>query len=139
MHRIIDFRLRPPAHGFLTHRLYSQPDRSRRITERLGLSVPPSAIARDMDLLVREMDAAGVRIGVVAARRSAPDYGTIPTEDVLAIVRERPGRFLALTSVGPDFEAPSIEAVADAAGRRHEQVLAKVLWENSARLLGVTE
>lgn len=120
MQRAIDFRLRPPTRGFLRLHLYEQPERSARITRRIGLTVPPSAQARDMAMLLAEMDAAGVRVGVVAARRSAPHYGSVDTEDVVAIVRDHPGRFVALTAVGPTFDAPPIEEIARTAGRRAE-------------------
>lgn len=118
MARILDFRLRPPARGFLDLHLYAQPGRSRRITERLGLKVPASAATKDMSLLMSEMDAAGVSVGVVAARKSAPHYGNVSTADVVAIVHDHPGRFVALSSVGPDFDDPSIAGqVADAIRR----------------------
>lgn len=120
MDRAIDFRLRPPSHGFLRLHLYEQPERSARITHRIGLRVPPSAEAQDMRMLLAEMDAAKVRIGVIAARRSAPHYGSVATEDVLAIVREHPGRFVAFTAVGPTFDASPMEEIASAAGRRGE-------------------
>ena len=122
MPRIIDFRLRPPARGFLDLHLYAEPRRAQRITERLGLRVPPSAAAKDMSLLMREMDDAGVAVGVVAARYRAPHYGSMHTEDALAIARDHAGRFVALSSVGPDFDAPDIAAQALAATRRESGV-----------------
>jgi predicted TIM-barrel fold metal-dependent hydrolase len=116
--RVIDFRVRPPARGFLRLHLYAEPGRSKRITERIGLTVPPSAASQDMDLLLKEMDGAGVRIGVVAARQSAPHYGTVTDEDAIAIARDYPDRFVAFASVGPDFDSPGVAAASGVAARR---------------------
>jgi hypothetical protein len=83
--RIIDFRLRPPALGFLSSRIYAAPDNRDSYTRRLGFSPVISAQQQSMDLLFEEMDAAGISTGVVVGRTTAT-LGNIPNADVAAIL-----------------------------------------------------
>ena len=77
---IIDFRVRPPARGFLGMIMYTAPERRNHYTRQLGLEPAPSAEARSMDMLIAEMDAAGIGTGVVQARVS--DYfGSVSNDE----------------------------------------------------------
>jgi predicted TIM-barrel fold metal-dependent hydrolase len=97
---IIDFRLRPPALGFLASRIYAAPDNRDSYTRRLGFPPVISAQRQSMDLLRQEMDAAGVSTGVVVGRTTAT-LGTIANADVAAIVAADPKRFVGVGSVDP--------------------------------------
>ena len=97
---IIDFRLRPPALGFLQSRIYSAPDNRDSYTRRLGFGPVASAQKQSMDLLFSEMDAAGIAKGVVVGRTTAT-LGTIANADVATIVASYPGRFVGVGSVNP--------------------------------------
>jgi hypothetical protein len=53
-----------------------------------------------MDLLLHEMGEAGVTMGVVIGRNSGR-YGSLNNDDVAAIVRDYPGRFIGAASIEP--------------------------------------
>jgi uncharacterized protein len=97
---IIDFRVRPPARGFLGMIMYTAPERRNQYTRQLGLEPAPSAQARSIDMLIGEMDQAGVGIGVVQARNS-DFFGSVSNDDVGAIVRDHPGRFIGIAAIDP--------------------------------------
>ncbi len=107
---IIDFRIRPPARGFLGMIMYTGAERRNKLTRQLGLEPAPSAEAKSMDLLISEMDQAGVGIGVVQARFS--DYfGSVSNEDVAAIVRDHPKRFVGIAAVEPTNRRAAIAEI----------------------------
>lgn len=94
---IVDFRLRPPARGFLATKIYANAANRDRYTKRLGFDPVPSAQAQSMQLLLAEMTEAGITTGVVVGRTTAT-LGSIPNEDVAAIVAEHPGLFVGIGS-----------------------------------------
>ena len=53
-----------------------------------------------MDLLLEEMEAAGVDAGVVVGRLAGV-LGSVPNEDVRQIVAAHPGRFIGAASIDP--------------------------------------
>ncbi|MBI4503895.1 MAG: amidohydrolase family protein [Chloroflexi bacterium] len=104
---IVDFRLRPPYGGFL--RLEVPYGRAGRWTPaRLGVPFPVAAAEGSMALLLREMDEAGVAVGVAPARTAQPvgqwAPGAAPApgvsnDEVAALGRAYPGRFVGIASV----------------------------------------
>lgn len=96
--KIIDFRLRPPIKGFLNARFYSQPEVRDRNTRRIGFEPAPSAVQQSMDLLLEEMDAAGITRGVIVGRNTTA-FGAVANEDVAAVARMYPERFIPVASV----------------------------------------
>src|SRR6185295_4274576 len=98
--RIIDFRLRPPLKGFLDMVMYADIERTARMAAGIGMSLPPSVQQRSVDLMFREMDEAGIEIGVVPGRVS-PVLGTIDNSDVVSMVTQYPRRLVGFTSVDP--------------------------------------
>ena len=98
--RIIDFRLRPPLKGFLDMVMYADIKRTARMAAGIGMSLPPSVQQRSVDLMFREMDEAGIEIGVVPGRVS-PVLGTIENDDVMSMVAQYPQRLIGFTSVNP--------------------------------------
>lgn len=94
---IVDFRLRPPARGFLATKIYANPANRDRYTRRLGFDPAPSVQAQSMDLLLAEMRQAGITHGVVVGRTTAT-LGSVPNEDVAAIVAEHAGLFIGVGS-----------------------------------------
>jgi predicted TIM-barrel fold metal-dependent hydrolase len=107
---IIDFRIRPPARGFLDMIMYTAPERRNRFTRQLGFEPAASAQARSMETLLGEMDAAGITLGVVQARIS-DFFGSVSNEDVAAIVREHPGRFVGIAAVEPSNRKTAIAGI----------------------------
>jgi len=108
---IIDFRLRPPARGFLDMILFQNKERTGRIARSLGLEPAPSFLKDSMPLLLREMDQAGISLGVIAGRRFSTTLGSIPNEDIAAIVAEYPQRFVAYAGVDPSDTAKALEEI----------------------------
>ena len=97
---IIDFRLRPPTAGFLKMALYTESERRDKITRIHGFEPAPSVREKSMALLLQEMDAAGVTLGVVIGRNSGR-YGSLSNDDVARIVADYPGRFVGAASIDP--------------------------------------
>jgi hypothetical protein len=96
--KVIDFRIRPPFKGFLDTLMYSQPDRRDRFTRQLGLEPSAAATEKSCDLLLKELDSAGIDIGVVVGRNSG-FLGSVTNADVMEFVQTYPGRFLGVASV----------------------------------------
>jgi predicted TIM-barrel fold metal-dependent hydrolase len=97
---IIDFRLRPPLAGFLTMALYTETERRDGITRIHGFEPAPSVRDKSMPLLLKEMDAAGVTMGVIIGRNSGR-YGSLSNDDVAKMVADYPGRFVGTASIDP--------------------------------------
>lgn len=110
---IIDFRVRPPLKGFLGMVMYASAARRDRITRQHGMEPAPSAQAQSMPLLLAEMDAAGVTLGVVLGRYSGL-YGSVSNQDVAEIVRAYPGRFVGIGSVDPSDRGRAIAQIEEA-------------------------
>jgi len=107
---VIDFRLRPPLKGFLDTVMYSQGARRDRITGFHGMKPAPSAQAQSIDLLLDEMDKAGITRGVAMGRYSGL-YGTVSNEDVAAIVKAYPDRFIGVASIDPTNRRQAIRQI----------------------------
>jgi len=111
--KVIDFRLRPPLKGYLNTIMYSQAARRDRITGYHGMKPARSAQAQSIDLLLKEMDEAGITRGVAMGRYSGP-YGTVSNEDVAAIVKEYPDRFVGVASIDPTDRKQAIRQIEQA-------------------------
>ena len=71
--------------AFLDMVMYAQIDRTERMAGGIGFTLPQSVRSRSFDLMLKEMDEAHVRWGVVPGRIS-PVLGTIEADDIAAIV-----------------------------------------------------
>jgi|SRR6185369_14493253 len=111
---IIDFRLRPPLGGFLKMALYTEVERRNRITRIHGFEPAPSALTQSIDLLLQEMDAAGITMGVVTGRNSGR-YGSLGNDEVAAIVGRYPGRFIGAAAIDPTDRKRMTRQIAEAA------------------------
>lgn len=111
--RVIDFRLRPPVKGFLELVMYSKAERRDGITRQHGMEPAASAQAKSMDMLLAEMDAAGVTCGVVMGRYSGL-YGTVSNDDVGYIVKTWPGKFIGVGAVDPSNRRRAIAQIDEA-------------------------
>ncbi len=110
---IIDFRLRPPLKGFLDMVMYSAAERRDRITRQHGMEPAESAQKKSMELLLRDMDEAGVTTGVVMGRFSGL-YGSVSNRDVADIVQAYPGRFVGVGSINPADRRDAIRQIEEA-------------------------
>jgi predicted TIM-barrel fold metal-dependent hydrolase len=100
---IIDFRVRPPFRSFLSSFLYRprdpRPDPVTRSGLQEGIARYRSFEEKSMPAFMEEMDAAGIEIGVAMGRAAPAPYNGIPNEDVAALVKEYPGRFIGFGAV----------------------------------------
>jgi predicted TIM-barrel fold metal-dependent hydrolase len=110
---IIDFRLRPPLKGFLDTIMYANSARRDNATRRHGMEPAPSAQQQSMQLLLEEMDAAGVTLGVVMGRYSGV-YGSVSNHDVADIVETYRGRFVGVGSLDPSNRRSAIRQIDEA-------------------------
>jgi predicted TIM-barrel fold metal-dependent hydrolase len=97
---VIDFRIRPPVRGFLDTLMYSAGERRDGFTRTVGFEPSPAAQKQSMDLLLAEMDEAGVDKGVVVGRLAGV-LGSVPNDDVQQIVAGHPQRFIGAASIDP--------------------------------------
>jgi len=110
---VIDFRLRPPVKGFLDMVMYSKADRRDALTRQHGMPPAPSAQAQSMDMLLAEMESAGVTCGVVMGRYSGL-YGSVSNQDVADIVSHWPGRFIGIGSIDPSDRKKAVAQIDEA-------------------------
>lgn len=82
---IIDARLRPPLKDYLRCNLYRDPKKTQGWSNNFLMKVSPAVEQRDADLLYREMDDAGVTLGVMTGRQS-PDMGNVSNDDLMDVV-----------------------------------------------------
>lgn len=98
--KAIDFRLRPPARGFLNTSMFANLARSAGKAAGVGSRTPDSARKHSMQCLFSEMDAAGIGIGVISGRVSSV-LGSVPNSDLASIVARYPDRFVAFAGIDP--------------------------------------
>ncbi len=110
---IVDFRLRPPVGGFLNTLMYSAGERRDGFTRTVGFEPSPAAQQQSMELLLGEMDEAGVDKGVVVGRL-AGTLGSVPNSDVQAIVAAHPQRFIGAASIDPTSRKGACETISAA-------------------------
>jgi uncharacterized protein len=110
---IIDFRLRPPLKGFLDLIMYANAERRDAATRRHGMEPAQSAQKQSMELLLKEMDDAGVTLGVVMGRFSGV-YGSVTNQDVAEIVKAYPGRFAGVGSIDPSDRKRAMRQIDEA-------------------------
>ncbi|HWI36090.1 MAG TPA: amidohydrolase family protein [Burkholderiales bacterium] len=108
--RVIDFRLRPPAPGFLDLVIYANVERTAQMAAGVGMTLPSSVRQRSMERLFAEMDEAGVRYGVVPGRLS-PVLGSIPPDDLAAVVAAHPDRLFGYAAIDPSDRRKAITAI----------------------------
>ena len=82
---IIDFRMRPPARGFLNIGVYDNVERTAKLTECFSLKQAPSVTQKSPELMLQEMDEAGVTMGVIPGR-NGHFKGTISNDDIIKLL-----------------------------------------------------
>ena len=104
---IIDFRIRPPYLGFMNLGIIKawmnvpKEPRNMRPTgfERRPV---PSVEQADIDLMVKEMDSAGIDMGVIMGRETMnPVFGGVPNADIHSLCQRYPGRFIGFAGICP--------------------------------------
>lgn len=105
---VIDFRIRPPFKSVASMRHFSPqvvlPKQDFLQESMVGLQrkYMPSAARKDMDCLMREMDDAGVRAGIIMGRVNDSDpTSKHDNHDLLELASLYPDRFIPLASIDP--------------------------------------
>jgi predicted TIM-barrel fold metal-dependent hydrolase len=108
--RIIDCRLRPPSHSFLTTSYFTDVERISEMARAMHMTPPASFLERSMDLLLTEMDETGIESGLVAGRIS-PALGGVSNEDVAAICADNPEKFIGLAVIDPANRRTAVDTI----------------------------
>lgn len=108
---IIDFRLRPPARGFLDMHIFRDHERIVSWSGRLGMTPPPSARTCSMDMMLQEMRDGGVTLGVVPGRQANAFMGNVPNDDIIAIVKDYPEAFVGVAGIDPTHRAQALAEI----------------------------
>lgn len=94
---VIDMRLRPPYKSITNMDFFKTPQFINPTVMKNGGHMPPSCFEKSMDLLIQEMDEAGVDMGVVPVRTS----NGVTNEDAMQILEDYPGRFVVMAGIDP--------------------------------------
>lgn len=86
-HKVIDFRVRPPYKSYLN--FFANPNATN---EMLGLDFPVTAseTEKSVDLLIKELDAAGVEVAVIPGR----EWAGTKNADIIEVAQKYPERFV---------------------------------------------
>jgi predicted TIM-barrel fold metal-dependent hydrolase len=106
---IVDMRVRPPLAPWTAGKPQFQP--GIYYPARAGFPRPRSSLESSLDLMFAEMDEAGVALGVIAGRHAKEPLGVVRNDDVAAVLRAHPRRFVGLAGV--DVNAPADAAIAE--------------------------
>ena len=91
----VDMRLRPPLPSWITKQQFSNENAEGGYRPaQMGYPRPPSAVARSMDMLLKEMDEAGINWGVIMGRQTTEPNGIIPNDEIFDCVNKYPDRFV---------------------------------------------
>ena len=120
--RVIDFRVRPPYGGFSDLILFRESARTERIARDIGFALAPSVRQRSMELLVAEMDAAGVRCGVITGRTGTV-FGSVGNEVIEQVVAAYPGRFIGIAYIAPHDRKAAVAEIERAIGAGFKAVV----------------
>lgn len=108
---VIDFRVRPPYGSYLNAVMYRNLSRSARFSEKLGMYQAKSVQEKSMELLLQEMDEAGIDIAVIPGRKTNPDFGLVNNQDIQAVMDCYPGRFIGMAGIDPLNQMEALQEI----------------------------
>lgn len=88
-------------------------ERRDRITRSLGFEPSKAAVQQSVELMLAEMDAAGVDFGVVVGRNSGI-LGSVANSVVQEFCRAYPDRFIPIASIDPSDRKRAIREIDEA-------------------------
>lgn len=94
---IIDMRVRPPYKSITNMSFFQATPIFAPQVRKNGGNMPPSSFEKSMDLFIKEMDEAGVDMGVVPVRTA----DGVKNDDLLSLLEEYPGRFVGMAGIDP--------------------------------------
>lgn len=104
---VFDFRIRPCYKGYMNLDIVKSwrnvPKEPRRLrTTGFERRPVPSVDKADVDLMMKEMEAAGVVGGVLMGRETRnPVWGGVPNEDLYELTQKYPGKLYAFAGICP--------------------------------------
>lgn len=104
---IIDVRLRPLYGGFLKQ---VQNPTSPDFSAKLGMVRPPSVREQSLDLMLREMDEAGVTLGIAPGRNGHFRYN-VTCDEVVDMVQHFQGRFAGVAGINGADKVRALEDI----------------------------
>ena len=107
---IIDFRMRPPARGFLNIGVYDDVARTAKLTECFSMKQAPSVARKSPELMLQEMDTAGVTMGVIPGR-NGHFKGSISNDDIISLLGDFPGRFVGMAGLNASKREEAIDEI----------------------------
>lgn len=111
--RFFDFRVRPPYKGFLSMVMYAQPARRNGFTRNLKFEPSPAAEKQSVDMMIDEMNQAGVEKALIVGRNSGM-LGSIDNAEVAEFCNLHPGKFLAAASIDASDRRRAVQQIDDA-------------------------
>ena len=108
--QIFDFRVRPPFKGFLGMVMYAQPARRNGFTRNLGFAPSPAAEQQSIDLMLKEMNEAGVERALVVGRNSGA-LGAVENTEITKFIKLHPGRFVGAASIDATDRRKAVQQV----------------------------
>lgn len=112
--RFIDMRLRPPIPAWIAGPTFKTAMYyPRNVPNFRGAR---SAWMESMDMLLGEMDATGVRYGVVMGRAAAGQLGGVGNEAIIGVLDDHPDRFIGFLGVDLESIPESLANIRDLAG-----------------------
>jgi predicted TIM-barrel fold metal-dependent hydrolase len=109
--RCIDMRLRPPIREWVSGPTFKTAMYYPRQVS--GFKGARSAWQESMDLLFEEMDASGVRYGVIMGRASSGQLGGVGNEAIVATLARWPDRFVGFLGIDLENIGPALEETRD--------------------------
>lgn len=126
---VIDFRIRPPLPSFQNHFIFNSHTEEILKLDQRKLPViardrgeSRSARERSVELLLAEMDAAGVTHGVIMGRNTGDQFGVSDNAEIAGFCHDSGGRFKAFAGIN---------------GSKSEQAIAEIRRAKSLGLSGV--
>lgn len=101
---ILDVRVRPPYKGYLDTIMFRNTPRTAGISRRLGSPQAPSVSEHSLELMLQEMEQAGITKAVIPGRRANPGFGNVPNEDIDELLTAYPERFVGLAAIDPSLD-----------------------------------
>jgi hypothetical protein len=109
---IIDFRLRPPYGSYLQTIMYRDPEFCKvNFYNKMGMYQPESAKQHSMELMLQEMDEAGITKAVIPGRKANPRMGVVDNKDIVELVEKYPDRFIGFPGIDPTDAEQAINEI----------------------------
>lgn len=108
---IIDFRLRPPLYSYKDIPMFTNLANNTATAEGMGMTQAASVAKGSIDLCLMEMERAGIVMGVTSGRTCKNKSDCVPNEDLMKIIQEYPGKFVAFGSLDPSNTQESIDII----------------------------